>query len=434
MTVTWFDAISITVEVALTTAVGSAGVWDAAAWDTGVWGPDVSWTDVSEWCRGFETNRGFSRDLRSWQAGTATITLDNRDGRFSPDNLSGPYVAAGVTGIRPGRPARIRIGYAGTTWDVWTGYVTSWEERWNPAGPGAGDATMVLRCSDEWWRLSAVKGSATVAAGAGETCGPRWTRILNAAGFVGSTDLDVGTVTLQATDLSTDPVQELVLTADSEGGWIYVEADGTIVGRDQYAIIEDTRCTVVQAEFGDGVGQIPWVAVDVAPVDLDGTINIAAYLRVGGTEQRYTDATSRALYGDRYDRGGNAGRLVCETDAQALSLATRTVAASRSPESRVQSVTVAPRGDPTSRVAAMLDLKVRDLVEVSRQPPSAWAHTMTRSCFVAGIRHRLDSSGRWMVTFDLSSATAWRAFSTSIWDTGLWGSGVGDPAAAAWFY
>lgn len=437
MTVTWWGLVDLTVEVALTTATGGCGIWDSGLWDESLWGPDETWVDVTQWVRSIETKRGFSAGLRSWSAGTANIVLDNRDGRFSPDNLdaAAPYVVGGVTGVRPGRPVRVRMAYAGVTYYLYRGYVGSWDESSIPAGPRMGDATMVMSCEDEWARLSASRGFAIASAGAGETCGPRWARILASAGHTGTTDLAVGTVTLQATDLSTDPVRELGITADSEGGWIYVEADGTVTGRDQYAVVEDPRCTTVQATFGDGGGsEIPWTDVDTAPVDLANTVNIATYKRVGGTDQRYADATSRALYGDRDDRSPNITALVCETDAQALALATRAVATQRSPEARVNAIKICPRADPTTRIPVALGLRIRDLVEVIRRPPSAQNHTMTRACFVSGIRHKIDPGGRWETTFDTSSATAYRAFATSVWDVGTWGASEGDPTAALWFY
>ena len=436
MTVTWFDAIGITVEVALTTALSNCGIWDVGIWDAALWGPDETWTDISAYVRSFDTRRGFGSNLRAWSAGSATIVLDNRDGRFSPDNLdaAAPYVVGGITGIRPGRPVRISMTYAGVTYPVWRGYVDEWGEAWEPVGGRGGDATMTMHCSDEWGRLSSVVGYATASAGAGETCGARWSRILTAAGFTGTTDFDVGTVTLQATDLSMDPVRELTVTAASEGGLLFVDDDGVLVGRDQYAVVEDTRCITVQATFGDSGAEIPWTSLDVAPVSTDHVINIAAYKRVGGTAQRYTDATSRALCGDRSDRDSNMVALVCQTDAQALALATRTVATSKDADAAVKALTIAPRGAPATRVPVALGLKIQDLVEVKRRPPSATSHTMTRSCFIAGIRHRLDAEGRWETTFDLANAGPYRKFASSRWDAGLWGSSAGDPAAALWFY
>lgn len=64
-----------------------------------------TWTDVSPYVRSATVRRGSSRvdspTLR-YEAGTAVLKLDNRDRRFDPTNLMGPYISgsggAGTTG------------------------------------------------------------------------------------------------------------------------------------------------------------------------------------------------------------------------------------------------------------------------------------------------------------------------------------------------
>jgi hypothetical protein len=53
-------------------------------------------TDISAYVRGFTITRPSTRvqgPLLAYQAGTLSLTLDNSDGRFDPDNLAGPYVS-----------------------------------------------------------------------------------------------------------------------------------------------------------------------------------------------------------------------------------------------------------------------------------------------------------------------------------------------------
>lgn len=55
-----------------------------------------TWTDISAWVRRVNIKRGSSRmdgPVLRYDAGTATLWLDNRDRRFDPENLAGPYVA-----------------------------------------------------------------------------------------------------------------------------------------------------------------------------------------------------------------------------------------------------------------------------------------------------------------------------------------------------
>jgi hypothetical protein len=81
---------------------------------TGTLGTAITWTDISQWVTAFTVSRPSTRlqgPLYNFQAGTASVTLDNSDGRFDPDNLSGPYVSAGITQLAAMVPVRIRAAF-----------------------------------------------------------------------------------------------------------------------------------------------------------------------------------------------------------------------------------------------------------------------------------------------------------------------------------
>jgi hypothetical protein len=424
MTATFFDGVTITVEAALSASTGTYGAWDSGLWDTATWGPDVLWTDITAYVRTIKADRAFSRGVQAWSAGTAQLVLDNRDGRFSPDNLSGPYVTAGVTQVRPWRPVRIRATYSGTTYYLYTGYALDWVESWaGPARTGKGDAICTVPCTDELGHLAGFDGLAQTPAGAGETSGARIHRVLNNAGHTGTRSIDVGRTTVQDTTLAANTVTELKLVADSEGGALWIDADGTVVFEDQYSLLEDTDSNAVQATFGDGGGsELPYAnARPGYAADL--VKNIASYARVGGTAQTAADATSRALYGDLRDTRTD---LVCETDAQCLALATFFIEQRKQPEKRIEQIVVKPRRLPASLFPQVLARKPRDLIRVVRRPPGG--HTMTRDCHIAGIHHSIDKSkGDWTTTYDLWSATVFQQYGSSRFDVAQWDT-------AAWFF
>lgn len=57
---------------------------------------DDVWTDVTPWFRGAKVRRGSTNvdsPVLRYETGTAEVRLDNRDRRFDPTNLSGPYVS-----------------------------------------------------------------------------------------------------------------------------------------------------------------------------------------------------------------------------------------------------------------------------------------------------------------------------------------------------
>lgn len=421
MSVTGWDGVTLTVEVALSAATSTYGLWDAGIWDASTWGPDTVFTDVSAYVRQVSTGRGFSRGVQTWQAGGASVVLNNRDGRFSPANLSGPYVTAGITQIRPLRPVRITATYAGITYPVYHGYIQAWVESWTGGAVGTGDAITTLTCLDELSRLAAVDGMEVTPVGAGDLSGARIHRWLDAAGHAGTRDIDTGVVTLQATDLSDRTLQGLEATVEAEGGALYVSGSGVVTFDGQTALIDNARSVTSQATFADDGSGLRYSDAEVA-YDSDLVVNYASFAPDGGTPQNVADATSRALYGDR--RETRTG-LICETDAQALILAQWTVQQYKDPEYRVTSITLKPRRSPTTLWPQALGRLIRDQITVVRTPPGGY--TITRACHIAGIRHTITTGADWTTTFDLWSATQYVAFAASRWDTGLWDS-------ALWFF
>lgn len=423
MSISWFDGVTITVEAALSADVGTYGAWDADLWNTATWGPGVVWVDVSDYVRSIATQRRFSREVNAWEAGTATLILDNRDGRFSPDNLSGPYVTVGVTQVRPWRPVRIRATYNAITYNLYTGYALDWVESWTVDRANRGDAIVTVPCVDELARLAAFDGYEQGPAGAGELFGQRIHRLLDNAAYTGSRAIEVGLTTMQATTLAANAVTELKLTADSEGGALFIDSDGTVVGEQQYALMENARSNTIQTTFGDGGGsELKYADVETA-YSGDLLTNIAAFGRVGSTQQVAADASSRSLYGDRRQSRTD---LICETDAQALALATFVVERFKQPEKRITSILLKPRRSPSNLYPQVLGRRVRDLVRVVRRPPGG--HTVTRDCHIAGISHRITPKA-WETTFGLWSATVYRTYSASRWDIGTW-----DSADTSWFF
>jgi hypothetical protein len=419
MPVTLRYGVTLTVEAALSSATGSYGAWDSGLWNTATWGPDETWQDITAYVQSISTTRKFDRDIATWVAGSATLKLKNQDGRFSSANLSGPYVSAGVTGIRPWRPIRIRAAYAGTTYDVYRGYALKWQESY-AQGPGStgGAAFVTVPCTDEMGALARFNGIGQSPVGASEASGQRIHRVLNAAGHTGVRDIDLGVTTLQATTLGANAVTEMQLDTDSEGGALYIDRAGAVVFERMTALVENSRSNTVQAIFGDGAGELPY-ADPILTDDGDLMVNIAAFQRVGGTVQTATDATSRAL---NRDKQKSRTDLVCETDAQVANLASFYVQQFADPEERIGSVVINPLRSPAALWPQVLGREVRDLVLVNRRPPGGF--TISQLSHLAGISHTIvPSTSTWQTTFDLWSASVFLGvgrWDVATWDTSTW--------------
>lgn len=131
MTVSYWSGVTIEVSVA----------FDKGAADTVV---DGDYTDVSAYVRGsVGIERGRSSELDTFQTGTATITLNNRDRRFDPEYSAGPYYGK----LLPNRHIRVRMTYAGSTSYLFKGYVSGWPQTW-PLEAADRDSTVTITCHD----------------------------------------------------------------------------------------------------------------------------------------------------------------------------------------------------------------------------------------------------------------------------------------------
>lgn len=422
--------LSLLVEVSIPSALSGFGVWDSAFWDFADWGPDDVWEDVSDYVRSVRLERRFADDWRTWRAAVVNIVLNNMDGRFSPENLTGPYAAAGVSRILSGRRLRISLIHRGNTYRIFSGKTNTWEEVFQLTGPRSGDAAVHISASDAWQNLSTIKGKEGLSdVGDGETFGPRIVRILTTAGFDDSISVDTGTVQLQPTDLSSDPVDELIDTAASEGGIVYVETDGSIVGLDRSALLERPRSITPQIEWGDGVGEIPWIENNFSPLSMNNVVNSASYTAIGGVQQTFRDEESIALYGELADQSPWVDRLLCKNDTDVLSLAVwatlRTI-----PRASFTSIKVSPfcMADPTM----LLDIRMWDLHTITMRPPSATGHIISRPCFVVGVDWEIEN-GDINVRITYAPAGAYVVYATSRWDSALWGSSPDDPLGARFY-
>ncbi|GAA5048146.1 hypothetical protein HNP84_000233 [Thermocatellispora tengchongensis] len=358
------------------------------------------WEDVSAYGRGVSTSRGSSRiegPVIRYEAGRATIRLDNADRRFDPTNMSGPYVAAGRTQVTPMREVRIRATWAGVTYPVWRGFADSWDLEWD--GPEWAETT--VPCTDGFKVLGNRRRAAVAPVGAGEDSGARVNRILDSANWP---ELDrmvaAGDSTLQATTLEGDPLAELQLVADSEAGELYVDGSGHVTFRGRLALLQDERSNTPQGVFGDQDGELRYADKGLSISTDDATLyNEVRLTRVGGTEQVEQDLISQAEFQIRtFDRSD----LLLETDAEVADYAAWILHVSHEPEVRFDSIRIKPLRDPDALFPQVLAREIGDRITIIRRPPGG-GDPIERDCFIRGIAHEIGLDN-WETTWSLQSA------------------------------
>lgn len=417
----WDSGYTITIEAAFDASTGSYGVWDEGLWDTATWGPAVVWNDVSTDAQVWSSRLGRDRENSHYAAATGAIVLDNASGDYTPENAAGPYVSAGVTGVRPGRPVR---GYItdpdGGTHAVFRGTIEDFDEDLSSF-----DARMVFTWVDGIADLSAVDGYEQTPAGSGELVGYRMHRLLDNAEFTDDRNIDLGTTTMQPTTLAQNTWTEVLLTADSDGGEAWIDPDGSFVFQDHEAPLRNTRSNTSQYTFTDEdtPGAYHFESVTLAN-GLDIIINEAALARAGGTVRTATDLTSRALY--KLRRWGR-NDLICEDDGLVLQLAEQLVTRRADPTRRPRELVLNPTVYP-ALWPVICDLRLRDRVTVTvhHKPTDV---EISYDCFIDGIAHSCDGD-LWLTTLQLAStaglvtAAEFGVWDTSLWDSCYWGVSV----------
>lgn len=156
------------------------------------WRIEVQWVTGGEWVdistlvvdgeeygrvRSVDWQRGKNSDFGRYEAGTATVELDNRDRNLEPDYPDSEY----WPNVRPMRPIRVSGVWDGGDTPVITGVAEGWPPGWDPSGSDASvsiqisDAFLVFAgaripsavhelettaaAPDAWWRLGETSGT-----------------------------------------------------------------------------------------------------------------------------------------------------------------------------------------------------------------------------------------------------------------------------------
>jgi hypothetical protein len=210
----------------------STAQWDVDHWDdaSAHWVSDLPyWFDVTCHVQDVATFAGRERAIDQFEVGTATISLDNRDGLFDfPLSMADLADDATLLSVRPGRSVRVGVEVpvdtlppepATRTVLLWAGYI----DAANPAYDAVEGDRMILECIDAKGDAGrAAIGAVAAPVGAAETVTARINRVLTAAGWpTYRRAVETSGVTLIATELGSQCVDLLNIAADSAAGSIY---------------------------------------------------------------------------------------------------------------------------------------------------------------------------------------------------------------------
>jgi hypothetical protein len=351
--------------------------------------------------------------------GTCTITLDNSDGAFDPDNTTGPYYGY----IRPNRRVRITVTISGTTYYLWSGYADKWTRTW--PGGGAHSVT-VLEATDRFKLLAKRTNTGTTVQeqaddrlvailenGGVDVIVPAISRAINADGYACRT-LAAHTYT------GGDTLTNCQDVARADGGALFVDGQGKVVFQSTRFRTDNALSTTSQGTFGNATGAI--AVEDSLDPTVDDTLmaNRVLVTDYDGTVHTAEDTTAQGVDGLCVaDLGGTLLRALDAPDRASDVLLLR-----KDPRPRYDAFTIDALTDDSALLQAV-SREISDRVTLAITPTgggTAW----TRDQYVEGVEHDVDiAASRWLTTFPVSGAYGGaRALPAYLYDTptALYGS------------
>lgn len=344
-----------------------------------------TWTDISPYVRSITTHRGRPSIEGRFTAGTASVVLDNRDGRFNPDNTQGAY----YPNVKIGVPFRITRTVSDTTYPIFYGGARAWP----PTYPRSQDSTVTVPLVDAFYNLQledlaleSYSAQSTVARLGAVLDDVSWPAALR--------DFDVALATVQATDFAQPfdggeqpALPHLLDVAESEVGVLFMSADGKVTFKNRVAnsgaaskfTFTDSHITHIDLDYSD---KFLWNDIRIARED--------------GAQVVVTDASSIAAHGRRVL---TKDVMPMGSDPEALSVGSWLASIFAEQRVRVEQLTVKPLASNGALLATVLGLELRDMVTVQHTPPGGDA--IDQVCAVEEIRHTITPRD-WVTTLSVA--------------------------------
>jgi hypothetical protein len=222
--------------------------------DTGTLG-GIQFADLTTMVQSVNINRGRSRQLQEFNAGTATVSFWNKSRALDPLNTASPYwnTSANTTGIVPRLPIQILANGI----PIFTGVIQDWNVDYDLGN----NDIVYASCADDF----TVLGNTTLANNSvtAQLTGARIDTVLNYPEvlYQGPRAIGAGSSTLGATAASPDfSIQQgtsvlnyLQTVTTSEQGYLFVAADGTLTFKGRTQVLNPNLDAIFTGNASIGV-------------------------------------------------------------------------------------------------------------------------------------------------------------------------------------
>jgi hypothetical protein len=340
--------------------------------------------DVSNQVMKCSTRRGRNRILSNFEAGTATVTLNDPDSDFNPQNISGPYFGK----LIPLRKIRIyaetQFGVDTVQVNLFSGYITSYDTGFYSGVQQT--STVTLQCVDGFRLLNNVSTDTAPIPGAfaGQLSGARVDTILDFAGFPDSMrTTDTGDSAMQVDPGGARSVLAAIQTVEqSEFGAFFMQRSGQTLFLDRDSVAK--RADAVPRTYTDlgTPGTFPYSNIDFA-FDDQLILNDVTVTRVGGTPQNAIDQDSIDKY---FNKAGQRSDILVQTDQESEDQALTLLGARKDADLRIDSITL-NMNSTISELNTLVNLTsdIYNLILAEKQMPGG--SSIIRELFIQGVQH-----------------------------------------------
>lgn len=339
--------------------------------------------DITDKVTSVNVTRGKNRQLERYNAGNASITLNNEDRTFDPLNTASVFYG----NIIPRRQIRIRTG----GFNQFVGLVEDWNFNYDVSGK----STASITAADGFTLLA--QQSLTAGTATAQTTGERVNAVLSmpsVAWPLTQRDVDAGSSTVGADVWASDDnaLTYLQKVEASEQGQLFIDTDGYVRFINGSVTPTSSVTTPLFSDAGDG---IPYTGA---------AVSYGTELLFNNVKVAYPAGTAIANNTDSQDLYGITTSDVdtlLSTNIAAENLALFWVAKFGDPEYRFESVDVALDGLTGDQKNQVLQFELGDVVQI-KFTPNGVGDAIERYGQIIGIKHNVGVD-RHIITFGLGS-------------------------------
>jgi hypothetical protein len=357
----------------------------------------TQFADLTTFVQSVNINRGRSRQLQEFNAGTATVSFWNKSRALDPLNTSSPFwnTSTNSTGIIPRLPIQIFANGI----PIFTGVIQDWNVDYDLGN----NDIVYASCADDFTVLaSATLADHTVSA---QQTGTRINTVLNYNEILyqGARAIGTGSSTLGSTAASVDfsinqgtaLLNYLQTVSTSEQGYLYMSAEGTLTFKGRTEVLNPITAAVFT---GDTTVGIPYQTLMNQFGD-ELLYNVIVTESPAGGPFTATDSDSVAQY---QAQTYSATSLLNSTATEVEELGDYLLGRYRQPQLRFTGLSTQLLALDTTEQNTCLNLDLTDVCSVVKHFVVGTPSSVEQTVIVSGINHSI-TPGSHIISYTFES-------------------------------